>query len=259
MMEVEFLGTGTSTGVPQIGCGCEVCRSVDPRDKRLRCSAIVSIDGLNILIDCGPDFRQQMLRAQNKHIDAVLITHSHYDHVGGLDDLRPYCYKKPLPLYAQSLVVDDIKTRMPYCFVEHLYPGVPSFQLNRLTEKPFKINDVLIEPLPVMHFKLPIMGYKIGSFVYITDALYVPETTMAKLKDIDTLVINALRIEPHMSHMNLSQALSYIERINPREAYLIHESHGIGLHSVTSSKLPPNVHLAYDTLSISIDCNASNC
>lgn len=252
MMEIEFLGTGTSTGVPQIGCGCEVCRSSDPRDKRLRCSSIIRADGVNLLIDCSPDFRQQMLRATDLNLDALLVTHSHYDHVGGMDDLRPYCRKEPFPVYAQPNVLADLRSRIPYCFNEHPYPGVPVFELHPLTDAPFTVKGVRVVPLPVMHYRLPVFGFRIGPVAYITDANFIPDTTMKKLSGVDTLIINALRFKPHLSHFCLKESLGIVKKVSPRKAYLIHMSDGIGLHEATSRLLPSNVELAYDTLTVSL-------
>lgn len=252
MIEVEILGTGTSTGVPQLGCGCEVCRSADACDKRLRCSAVVRTEGVNLLIDCGPDFRQQMLRASNINLDALLITHSHYDHVGGMDDLRPYCLRGRFPVYAQTNVLDDIRTRIPYCFMEHLYPGVPTFDLHAVADETFTVKGIEVQPLPVMHGKLPILGYRIGSFAYVTDAKTIPQSTMERMRGLDTLVINALRFEPHPTHMSLAETLDVIAKLKPRRALLIHESHGIGLHAATSLQLPEGVELAYDTEVVTI-------
>lgn len=247
MIEVEILGTGTSTGVPQLGCRCEVCRSADPRDKRLRCSAIVRTEGVNLLIDCGPDFRQQMLRASDIRLDALLVTHSHYDHVGGMDDLRPYCRSGRFPVYAQANVLDDIRTRIPYCFMEHLYPGVPTFELHPVADERFTVKGIEIEPLPVMHGKLPILGYRIGRLAYVTDAKTIPPSTIERMRGLDTLIINALRFEPHATHMSLAETLDVIAELKPRRALLIHESDGIGLHASTSQLLPDSVELAYDT------------
>lgn len=247
MIEVEILGTGTSTGVPQLGCRCEVCRSADPRDKRLRCSAIVRTEGVNLLIDCGPDFRQQMLRASDIRLDALLVTHSHYDHVGGMDDLRPYCRSGRFPVYAQANVLDDIRTRIPYCFMEHLYPGVPTFELHAVADEPFTVKGIVIEPLPVMHGKLPILGYRIGRLAYVTDAKTIPPSTIERMRGLDTLIINALRFEPHATHMSLAETLDVIAELKPRRALLIHESDGIGLHAATSQLLPDGVELAFDT------------
>ena len=252
-MEVEFLGTGTSFGVPQIGCDCEVCHSDDPRDQRLRTSAIVRVKGINILIDCGPDFRQQILRASDSKLDALLLTHIHYDHIGGVEDLRPYCLNKYFDIYAQPEVVNGIRERLPYCFAELRYPGVPYFELHSLDYNPFKISDVEIIPLPVFHHKLEIFGYRIGKMAYITDCKYMPDTTLEKLKGIDTLFINALRFREHFSHLSVGEALDLIEKIKPRKAYLIHMGHGIGLHKETNLLLPEHVELAYDTQIIHIE------
>lgn len=252
-MEIEFLGTGTSTGIPQIKCQCEVCKSNNPRDKRLRCSAVVRTGGLSLLIDCGPDFREQILRASSQKLDALLVTHSHYDHVGGVDDLRAYCQPSRFDIYAQEDVLNDLRNRIPYCFKEHPYPGVPQFNLHAITLEPFTIGDVLIEPLRVMHYKLPILGYKIGNMAYITDAKEVPDETINKIRGIDTLIINALRIEEHISHMSLSQSLATIARIAPRRAFLIHLSHDMGLHDyVSQNLLPPGVEIAFDTQIITV-------
>ena len=247
-MEIEFLGTGTSTGVPQIGCECDVCRSSDFRDKRLRTSAIVRVGGVNLLIDCGPDFRQQILRASDLSLDALLITHSHFDHIGGIEDLRPYCLVTPLDIYAQKQVTENIKHRIPYCFEYHTYPGIPKFELHPLDGSRFNVKGVEITPLPVMHYKLEVFGYRIENMAYITDTNFIPEATFERLRGVDVLVINALRIEPHISHFCLSQTLEAVRRIKPKKTFLIHMSHAIGFHEEVNKILPDNVELAYDTL-----------
>lgn len=247
-MQITFLGTGTSTGIPQIGCTCPVCTSANPKDNRLRTSAVVSVNGKNILIDCGPDFRQQVLRAGIGRIDAVLITHIHYDHTGGIDDLRPFGGKHTLPIYLEPSVAEGIRTRLPYCFGDHLYPGVPNIRLQEIGIEPFSIEDIEVTPIRVMHYKLPILGYRIGGLVYITDALTIPDEEYAKMKQVDVLVINALRKQPHLSHQTLDEALRVIERVQPREAYLVHMSHHMGLTAEVEKELPPHVHFAYDGL-----------
>ena len=249
-MKVRIIGSGTSTGVPQIGCTCPVCTSTDPKDNRLRASAIVETDDARILIDCGPDFRTQVLRLPFEKIDGVLITHEHYDHVGGLDDLRPFCRFGSVPIYAENYVAQGLRLRMPYCFVDHRYPGVPNICLQEIGLSPFLIEGIEIVPIRVMHYKLPILGYRIGRFAYITDALTIPESEYEKLKDIDVLVVNALRKKPHLSHQTLADALRIIDRVGPREAYLVHMSHHMGLTSEVEKELPAHVHFAYDGLVI---------
>ncbi len=252
-MKLKFLGTGTSTGVPQMRCDCVVCQSEDAHDKRLRASVMVAVGETNILIDCGPDFREQMLRVGSPRLEALLITHSHYDHVSGIDDLRPYCtIGDGFPIYCKSDVATDLKERVPYCFAEHPYPGVPALNINEISSKPFKIGDIDILPLPVMHYKLPIVGYKIGNLAYIADAKTIPDSTIEMLRGVDTLVINALRTKEHISHMTLAQALDVINEIKPRVAYLTHLSHDMGLHNEVSRRLPENVRIAHDGLSIFI-------
>jgi len=252
-MKLKFLGTGTSTGVPQIMCDCEVCKSQSSKDKRLRASVLVQVGEANLLIDCGPDFREQMLRAGSPKLEALLITHSHYDHVGGIDDLRPYCtIGDGFPIYCKHDVAQDLYNRVPYCFAEHPYPGVPALNINEIDTKPFKIGNIVIKPLPVMHYKLPILGFKIGNLAYITDAKTIDDYAIEMLRGIDTLVINSLRIKEHISHMNLEQTLAVIEQVKPRIAYLTHLSHDMGLHEIVSSQLPENVKIAYDELSIYI-------
>ena len=254
MLEIEFLGTGTSTGVPQLLCGCDVCRSQDAHDKRLRCSAIVRYCGKNILIDCGPDFRSQMLRASDKSLDALIITHIHYDHVGGIDDLRAYCAGREFPVYAQADVIDGLRQRLPYCFAEHPYPGVPRLSFSEIKANvPFSIGDVEITPIPVMHYKLPILGFRIGPLAYITDAKTIDTEQLGTLKGIPLLVINSLRIEPHMSHYCLRETLDVIDQIKPQRALLTHMSHEMGLHAQVNRILPPGVELAHDTLTVSIE------
>ena len=253
-MKLTFLGTGTSTGVPQIRCRCNVCTSADPREKRLRASVLLEVHpGCNLLIDCGPDFREQMLREGSPDLTALILTHSQYDQDGGIDDMRPYCYPDPFPVYCQADVARDLRERIPYCFREHLYPGVPTFNIHIIDpEKDFTIDDITITPLPVMHAKLPIVGFRIGDLAYITDCSEMPEDTLQKISGVDTLVINALRLKPHMSHMNLEQALDVIKAAQPRVAYLTHLSHDMGLIDDTIPLLPANVHIATDRLTINI-------
>lgn len=251
MSILHFLGTGTSTGVPQIGCGCEVCSSSDPRDKRLRTSSLLETDeGVRILIDCGPDFRQQMLQTPPfKKIDAVLITHEHYDHVGGLDDLRPYSIFGHVDIYAEDGCSKHLMERLPYCFAERKYPGVPNIELHRVEPgRSFTVKGVEILPFRIMHGKLPILGFKIGRMAYITDMSFIGPAEIELLKNLDVLVVNALRREPHASHESLAQALQVISKTQARESYLIHISHQMGTHKATESVLPPHVHLAYDGL-----------
>lgn len=250
-MEITFLGTGTSTGVPEIGCQCEVCTSSDKRDWRLRTSVLVETEGRQILLDCGPDFRWQMIRNKICHLDGVLISHEHYDHVGGLDDLRPFCREKGLDVYAEDYVAEAIETRIPYVFRFHKYPGVPNLKLHRIGNEPFMVAGIPVIPIRVMHGKLPILGYRIGNMAYLTDVKYLPEEEYAKLEGLKVLILTALRREPHPTHESLDEALVNIKRIKPEEAYLIHMSHRIGFYAEVAKTLPPHVHLSYDGLHIS--------
>ena len=254
-MKITFLGTGTSTGVPQLGCDCEVCRSTDPKDRRLRTSAMLDVnDHLRILIDCGPDFRQQMLTYGFKPFQAVLITHEHYDHVGGLDDLRPYSLLGRMPVYADQLCATHLRERLPYCFAEKLYPGVPQIDLQVATPgKSFQVGEVKVTPLLAIHGKLPILGYRVGEVGYLTDVTEIPPETEAALMDIPFLVVNALRYTPHHSHQTVGQALAMAEKLRAGQVYLVHMSHQIGLHAKVESTLPENVHLAYDGLTVNCD------
>ncbi|MBQ9640282.1 MAG: MBL fold metallo-hydrolase [Bacteroidaceae bacterium] len=250
-MHITILGTGTSTGVPQIGCTCPTCTSADPRDKRLRCSAIVEAEGKRILIDCGPDFRQQMLRTQFKPFDAVLITHEHYDHVGGLDDLRPYSIFGDVHIYADALSAKHLTERLPYCFIpkERRYPGVPALDLRVATPHvPIRVGGLEIIPLLVMHGKLPILGYRIGNMAYITDMKTLPDEELPLLRGIDTLVLNALRHEPHPTHQTIEEAVAFARSLGSPETYLIHMSHHIQPHAQEEALLPAGFHLAYDGL-----------
>lgn len=254
-MLLRFLGTGTSTGNPEIGCQCKVCRSSDPKDQRFRSSALLEVEGKQLLIDCGPDFRMQMLEALKFHpfkkLDGVLITHEHYDHVGGLDDLRAYCRFGPVNIYAESYVVDAIKNRMPYAFREHKYPGVPNLEMNAINSScPFFIENISITPIRLLHGKLPILGYRIGELAYLTDLKTIPEEEYTKLQNLDVLIINALREKEHISHQTISDALENIKRIKPKKAYFIHMSHTFGLHQDVQETLPENVFIAYDGLEI---------
>ena len=253
-MKVRILGSGTSTGVPQIGCTCPVCTSADPKDNRLRASAIVETEDARILIDCGPDFRAQVLHLPFEKIDGVLITHEHYDHVGGLDDLRPFCRFGAVPIYAEEYVARALRLRMPYCFVDHRYPGVPDIPLQEIeVGHAFSIHHTEVVPLRVMHGPLPILGYRIGRLGYLTDFKTIGDAEVEKLRGVEVLVVNALRFTEHYSHFNVAEALALIARVAPREAYLTHMSHDIGLHAVTEPTLPRGVHMAYDTLQLEIN------
>lgn len=251
-MIVRFLGTGTSTGVPEIGCRCSVCTSSDTRDKRLRSSVWIKESENNLLIDCGPDFREQVLPLKFEAIDALLISHEHYDHVGGIDDLRPYCRFGDINIYAEASVKANLIQRMPYCFADIKYPGVPNIIINTIDTQTFSIRDINITPIRVMHYKLPILGYRINNFAYLTDVKNIPEEEFEKLKDLDVLVMSALRIEEHISHQTLDDAIRNALRIGAKTTYFTHISHQLGLHDVVQKRLPQNMYLAYDGLCIDI-------
>ncbi|MDE7402941.1 MAG: UDP-N-acetylmuramate dehydrogenase [Muribaculaceae bacterium] len=251
-IHVRILGSGTSKGVPEIGCGCEVCESADLHDKRLRTSCLINTMGMNILIDPGPDFRQQALAAGLSHLDAVLITHSHYDHVGGLDDLRPFCMRGYLPVYASASVAAELRRHYDYCFAEHKYPGVPVFDLKEIGNNPFSINGLKIVPIEVLHGKKPINGFRIGKFAYITDAKVVEPQEIEKLKGVDTLVVNALRARDHFAHFTIDEALHFASEVKARQTYFTHMTHEVGKHDLFAASLPAGVAPAYDSLEFTV-------
>ena len=246
-MKLTFLGTGTSCGVPTIGCQCRTCTSSDPHDKRLRCSVLLETEQTRLLIDCGPDFRQQIMPHPFRRIDGILITHAHYDHMGGMDDIRPYCQFGEINVYADPIAREGMLQMLPYCFAEHRYPGVPAIQLHEiLPHLPFTLGDMEIVPFQVMHHDLPILGYRIGSLAYITDMKTIAEEEIPYILGCDTLVVNALREKPHHSHQTLSEAVRFAQRIGARQTWLIHSSHDIGRHAEVNASLPANIQLAYD-------------
>lgn len=247
-MKLTFLGTGTSCGVPVIGCQCEVCQSADPHDQRTRCSVLVETDETRLLIDCGPDFRQQILPMPFRKIDGILITHSHYDHVGGMDDIRPYCQFGEINVYADPVARKGMLEMLPYCFAENRYPGVPAIGLHEIHKhEPFRIGNLDIMPIEVMHGKLPILGYRIGKLAYITDMKTIEESEYPYLEGTELLVVNALRFtKPHHSHQLVDDALAFAHRVGAKHTLLIHVCHDIGLHESVNRLLPEGVQLAYD-------------
>jgi len=253
-MNITFLGTGTSQGIPVIGSDHPVCLSSDSRDKRLRVSVLISWDEYSYVIDCGPDFRQQMLVNNVSRIDGILFTHEHADHTMGLDDIRPFVFRQgDIPIYAHSRVIESLKTRFDYIFVsENKYPGAPSVIENQVTNTPFLLGDLLVTPINTLHSQLQVFGYRFKDFAYLTDVKTVAEEEKEKLRGVKVLVVNALRIEPHHSHFNLEEALAFISEIKPEKAYLTHISHLLGFHAEVEKQLPKNVHLAYDNLQINL-------
>lgn len=254
-MKLIFLGTGTSQGVPVIGSQLPVSQSCDERDKRTRSSVLISWENVNILIDCGPDFRQQMLRHQVSHLEGILFTHEHADHTAGIDDIRPFVHRQgAMNIYGSHRVLENLKHRFSYIFdEENPYPGAPRVVSHRVSETPFFIGNQKIVPLNVLHGKLPILGYLIGNLAYITDAKSIAEQEIEKIKNIKTLIINCLRGEKeHHSHLILPEAMEFIRKINPEETFFTHISEDWGFHQEISDKLPPNVFLAYDGLCLSI-------
>lgn len=257
-MELTFLGTGTSQGVPVIGCRCEVCRSNDRRDQRLRTSAMVEVDGVRIIIDAGPDFRQQMLREGVRHIDAILLTHGHTDHVAGLDDVRAFNFVDypeihRVDIFAAPYTSQTVLKVFDYAFAQNKYRGVPEIDLHTISlQHPFRVGDVEIIPISGKHSRFEVTGYRIGKLAYLTDFKEISNEEIAKLKGVEVLVVNALRFEPHDSHFCVSDALNLIEKVAPQSAYLTHMSHEIGLYNQASSRLPEGVQFAYDGLKVSV-------
>ncbi|MGM0647668.1 MAG: MBL fold metallo-hydrolase [Bacteroidota bacterium] len=254
-MKLILTGTGTSQGSPVINCQCEVCRSSDPHDHRLRTSAVLMNNDTTIAIDVSPDFRQQMLRHNINHIDAVLITHEHHDHIGGMDDLRPYFFqrKKPIDVFAGTPAIQAIRQKYAYAFEKNPYPGAPQFNLIRLPSKPFIIKSLKIETIFAMHGKMPVWGFRFGKTAYLTDIKTINKQEKSKLKGLDNLIVNAIHQEQHHSHLSLDEALQLIQELSPQKAFLTHISHKMGTCQSVKKKLPSNVFLGYDGLTIESD------
>ena len=251
-MKITFLGTGTSQGIPVIGCGCAVCQSADQRDKRLRVSVLIETDDQTIVIDSGPDFRYQMLRAGVKDLDAIIFTHEHKDHIAGLDDIRPFNYllHKRIDIYASNRVQDALKREFSYIFSDIKYFGLPQINLHTVAEEPFMIGENQIIPIEVMHYKLPVLGYRIKDFTYITDAKTISEASLAKIKGSKILVINALQKEDHISHFTFDEAIAFAHKAGAETTYFTPMSHNLGLHGDIEKELPPHIRLAYDGLTV---------
>ena len=254
-MRFTFLGTGTSNGVPVLGCRCEVCRSGDPRDNRRRTSGLLETPSTRVLIDCGPDLRQQLMPVEFRKIDGVLLTHHHYDHVGGLDDLRPYCSFGDIDIYGNEMTVENVRHNFPYCFAEHLYPGVPKLNMHVIEpHQRFMVGDIAVTPVEVMHGAMAILGYRFGRFAYIIDMKSIHGSEMPYLRGVDTLVVNALRWEkPHQSHILVGEAIDFSRQIGARRTFLTHLTHLIGLHKEAEKRLPEGFHFAYDGLQIEVE------
>ncbi len=253
-MKITFLGTGTSQGVPVIACDCKVCTSSDTRDKRLRSSVLIEVDELVLVIDSGPDFRQQMLRAKVKTLDGILFSHEHKDHVAGTDDVRAFNWinKRAVEVYAEKRVLEALQIEFAYAFTENPYPGVPKINLNAIDLTPFKIGRVEVIPIRGMHLHLPVLGYRINDFTYLTDFNYISDQELKKIKGSKIVVVNAVRKEPHISHYSLGEAVKLIQKVKPEMGFITHISHQLGLYAEENPLLPKNIQLAYDGLEL--DC-----
>jgi phosphoribosyl 1,2-cyclic phosphate phosphodiesterase len=256
-MKITFLGTGTSQGIPIIGCECEACTSADKRDNRLRCSIMVTLDdGRNIVVDIGPDFRYQMLRENVKDVEAILITHEHNDHIMGIDDVRPinFLHRKDMPIYTQQRVIENLKVRFAYVFAKNPYPGIPRINLLPIHKsQPFEIAGQRIIPIEVMHYKLPVLGFRFGDFTYLTDIKTIAEEELEKVKGTKILVLGALQREEHISHLTIDEAVELAQKVGAEQTYLIHMSHRLGKHEDVIKTLPKNITLAFDGLVLSAD------
>lgn len=253
-MKFTFLGTGTSSGVPVLGCQCEVCRSRDPRDRRFRCVGLLETDSTRLLIDCGPDIRMQLMPLPFRKLDGVLLTHIHYDHVAGIDDLRGFCVFGDLNIYASQPTADALRVTMPYCFTEKLYPGVPLLNLHPIRHgQKGQIGDIEWQAIEVMHGKMPILAYRFGRFAYITDMKTISDESRQLFQGVDTLVVNALRFErEHHSHMLVDDAIRFARSVGARRTFLIHVTHNIGFHDDANSRLPDDIRFAYDGLVLEV-------
>lgn len=253
-MKVTFLGTGTSQGVPVIACDCAVCQSTDLFDKRLRSSVMIEVNDKFFVIDTGPDFRQQMLRENVKRVDAIFFTHEHKDHIAGLDDIRSFnwIYKKPMDIYAEQRVLKALQIEYSYVFSEDKYPGIPEMTLHEINEQPFNVFGIDIIPIRAMHYRMPVLGYRIGDFAYITDASFIEQSELEKLKNLKYFVVNALRKKEHISHFNLEQAIEIAKAVDAKQTYFTHISHLLGYHREINNELPKDMQLAYDGLVLTI-------
>ncbi|MDO9001261.1 MAG: MBL fold metallo-hydrolase [Bacteroidota bacterium] len=253
-MKVTFLGTGTSQGVPLVACECEVCSSDDSRDKRLRSSILIETEKTRLIIDTGPDFRYQLLREKIKRLDAVVYTHEHKDHIAGLDEVKAFNFinKMRMPVYATKNVEKALHREFAYIFSEEKYPGIPEIDITNFDEEPFYVGDILLQPINVLHYKMQVKGFRVNDFAYITDANFIAENEKNKLKDLNVLVLNSLRREPHVSHFTFEEAIELVKELKPRKAYFTHISHQLGLHENVSKELPSNIELAVDGLQLII-------
>jgi len=254
-LKVTFLGTGTSQGVPVIGCDCQVCKSLDFRDKRFRSSIHLEANGVSLVVDTGPDFRMQMLRAGVKKLDAVIFTHEHKDHTAGLDDIRPYNFSQQMdiPIFGRRQVLEQIKQEYSYIFSTKKYPGVPQVNAIEITENPFRVNGLSIIPIPVLHYKLPVLGFRFGDFSYVTDANFIPAESMKLLEGTEILILDALQKDSHISHFTLDEAVEIAQKIGAKKTYFTHISHRMGLHDQIDRELPEGIALGYDGLEITLD------
>ena len=253
-LKITFLGTGTSSGVPMIACDCEVCTSADKKDKRLRSSILVESAKTTLVVDTTPDFRYQMLREKVKHLDAVLFTHPHKDHIAGLDDVRAFNFfqQQPMELFANQMTIDALMREFAYAFADKKYPGVPNLELNTIGLEPFSIGDIPIVPVQVWHLKMPVFGFRFGKFTYITDANRIDDAEKEKIKGSEIIVVNALRKERHISHYALDEAIELVHELQVPEAYFTHISHQLGKHEEIEKRLPRGIHLAYDGLVLQV-------